>query len=93
MRTSAASSDLSVVGEGKVEIVPDLATINVGFTVNKVAIEDAQKAVDTVNNELLKRMTILVLRIKMFKHPTIQSTQTMTTPMAPKLTAIMHQPT
>lgn len=60
MRTSAASSDLSVVGEGKVEIVPDLATINVGFTTNNVATaEEAQKAVDTVNNELLKRMTAL----------------------------------
>lgn len=52
--TTNVSSELSVVGEGKVEAVPDTAKINVGITVDKaVSVADAQKQIDTVNNAII----------------------------------------
>lgn len=63
--TSSATSELSVVGEGKVEVVPNVATINVGVAVNKVkTVAEAQAAIDKVNNELIKRMKALGLTEK-----------------------------
>lgn len=63
--TSSATAELSVVGEGKVEVVPNVATINVGVAVNKVkTVEEAQAAIDKVNNELIKRMKAIGLTEK-----------------------------
>lgn len=57
MTTSARSSELSVVGEGKVAIVPDTASITVGISVaNEPSVETAQKKIDTVNNAIIAAM-------------------------------------
>lgn len=55
--TSAQSGELAVVGEGKVDIVPDVAYVDLGINVNGVAsVQEAQKSVDTVNNAVLAAM-------------------------------------
>jgi len=57
LRTSQVSSELSVVGEGKLDIVPDTATVDVGITVtNAKTAPDAQKQIDDVNNKIIEAM-------------------------------------
>lgn len=52
--STTRSSELSVVGEGKVEIVPDTASVNLGISVNDApTVESAQSQIDTVNNALI----------------------------------------
>ncbi len=51
------SAELSVVGEGKVEVVPDKAEINLGITVqNAASVTEAQQAINEVNNKLISAM-------------------------------------
>ncbi|MBP7118688.1 hypothetical protein KBA63_01255, partial [Candidatus Woesebacteria bacterium] len=38
--TSQVSSELSVVGEGKVDVTPDTAYVDIGVTIEKVATAD-----------------------------------------------------
>ena len=58
--TTTKSTELSVVGEGKVEAVPDTASINVGISVDKApTVEVAQKQIDTVNNAIIAAITKL----------------------------------
>lgn len=55
--TTGSSADFSVVGEGKIDVVPDTGYIDMGITVNKAAsAEDAQDQVATVNNQLVEKM-------------------------------------
>ncbi len=55
--TSQRSNELSVVGEGKVEAVPDTASIQVGITVNnKETAAAAQKEIATINNRIIEAM-------------------------------------
>lgn len=55
--TTGSSADFSVVGEGKIEVVPDTGYIEVGITVNKAATaEDAQDQIAEVNNQLVQEM-------------------------------------
>jgi uncharacterized protein YggE len=55
--SSMRSSELSVTGEGKVDIVPDTATVTVGISVARAAtVEAAQKQIDTINNQILAEM-------------------------------------
>lgn len=55
--TSTVSRELSVVGEGKVEAVPDTATVTVGITVNNVATaKEAKTQISSVNNRLIEAM-------------------------------------
>ncbi len=55
--TSMRSSELSVVGEGKVEAVPDTATVTAGITVNRASsVDAAQSQVDSVNNAIIDAM-------------------------------------
>ncbi len=57
VRTSPRSTELSVVGEGKVEAVPDTATVTVGITATNVAtVADAQARIDEVNNKIIATM-------------------------------------
>lgn len=52
--TTNRSTELSVVGEGKVEAVPDTAKIDVGITVDKGnTVADVQKQIDTTNNAII----------------------------------------
>ncbi len=52
--TSAQSGELAVVGEGKVDIVPDAAYVDLGINVNGVvSVQEAQNKVDSVNNAVI----------------------------------------
>lgn len=55
--TTTKSTELAVVGEGKVEATPDTVYIDVGITVNNQSTtEAAQKKIDEVNNAILAAM-------------------------------------
>ncbi len=57
MTTTQASGEFSVVGEGKTEAVPDTAYVDIGVTVSKAASpREAQKQIDTVNNNIVNVM-------------------------------------
>ncbi len=52
--TTMTTSEFSMVGEGKVDVVPDIAYVDVGVVVNKAASADlAQKQVDQVHNAIV----------------------------------------
>ncbi len=54
MTTSMQSSELAVVGEGKVDIAPDTAFVDLGITVSGVAtVQEAQASIDKVNNAVI----------------------------------------
>ena len=58
--TTTRSTELAVVGEGKVEVVPDTATVNLGIAVSRVStVEDAQNQIDEVNNKILSELRSL----------------------------------
>lgn len=58
--TSARSTELAVVGEGKAEVVPDTAFVDAGITVNNAATaEAAQAKIDNVNNKIISSMKAL----------------------------------
>lgn len=58
--TTEKTSELAVVGEGKVEVVPDTATVQVGITVNNApTTEAAQTEINTVNNQIVQAMQTL----------------------------------
>ncbi len=51
---AASSAELSVVGEGKMDVTPDVAHIDVGVTVNKVATpQEAQKSIAKTNSAIV----------------------------------------
>ncbi|MFA6005689.1 MAG: SIMPL domain-containing protein [Patescibacteria group bacterium] len=55
--TASQSTELSVVGEGKVDVVPDVAYINVGITVNnKTSVNEARSGIDSVNNKIIESL-------------------------------------
>lgn len=55
--TTGSNADFSVVGEGKIEVIPDTGYVDVGVTVNKaVSAEAAQDEVAKVNNQLIAKM-------------------------------------
>ena len=57
---SNTSSELAVVGEGKVDVVPDTAYVDVGITVsNAKTVEEAQGQINTINNQLIASLTKL----------------------------------
>lgn len=65
---SNTSNELAVVGEGKVDVVPDTAYVDVGITVSNLkTVKDAQDKVDGVHNALvgsLKKLGIASDEIK-----------------------------
>lgn len=62
------TSELAVVGEGKVEVVPDIVTVTAGISVNAVdTAEKAQKALDEVNNKIIEKMKGLGIEKKDIK--------------------------
>lgn len=57
------STELSVVGEGKVDVVPDTAYIDLGITVNNASsVEDAQKQINTTNNAIVAALAKLGIK-------------------------------
>ncbi len=53
--TTNRSTELSVVGEGKMEVVPDTAYIDLGVTVdNAKTVEAAQKTISETNNKIVE---------------------------------------
>lgn len=68
IKTSSVSSELSVVGEGKVDVVPDSASVNAGVTVNNLpSSEEAQKELATANNKILEAVKKLGVEKKDIK--------------------------
>ena len=58
--TTGSSADFSVIGEGKVDVVPDTGYVDVGITINKAAsAQEAQAQVATVNNAIIKKLESL----------------------------------
>ena len=54
LTTMQKSAELSVVGEGKVEVVPDSTTIDVGVTVNNLkTAQETQKELTKINNQII----------------------------------------
>lgn len=54
------TSELAVIGEGKVEATPDMAYVEAGITINNVpTVDEAQKTINKVNNEIIKSMKSL----------------------------------
>lgn len=53
--TSGTPADFSVVGEGKVDVIPDIGYIDVGVVVNRAeSPEAAQNQISAVNNKLIE---------------------------------------
>ncbi len=61
--STTKSSELSVVGEGKVNIVPDTAYVDAGVTVNNAPTVDAvQQQIDAVNNKIVDALKNLGIK-------------------------------
>lgn len=55
--TTTKTTELAVVGEGKVEVIPDTAFVDAGITVdNAPTIEEAQESINKTNNEIIQTM-------------------------------------
>lgn len=65
VKTSTVSSELAVVGEGKVDVTPDTVYIDAGVSVSNVPTADeAQKAISEINNKIIAAMKKLGLEEK-----------------------------
>jgi uncharacterized protein YggE len=61
--TSSRSSELSVVGEGKVDVVPDSAQVNLGIMVtNKPTVAEVQAIMDQTHNGIVAAMEELGIK-------------------------------
>lgn len=55
--TTTKSTELSVVGEGKIDVVPDTAYVDVGITVDNVTtVIEAQNKINETNNKIITAM-------------------------------------
>lgn len=53
--TKPSSGDLSVVGVGKIDIVPDTANVSLGIVVNNApTVQEAQSKMNTINNAIIE---------------------------------------
>lgn len=61
--TQSTKSELAVTGEGKVEVIPDTAFIDVGITVNnKPTVAEVQNSINEVNNRIVEMMRKLGIK-------------------------------
>lgn len=61
--TTNRSSELSVVGEGKIDAVPDIAHIDAGVSVaNAATVEDAQSTINKINGQIVKAAQALGIK-------------------------------
>lgn len=66
--TITPSAELAVVGEGKVDVVPDKASVDVGISVtNAATVADAQAQVNKTNNAIIAAMQQLGIEKKNIK--------------------------
>lgn len=57
IKTSTVSTELAVVGEGKVDVVPDTAQVDVGIqATNEVTVEAVESKINNVNNAIVEAM-------------------------------------
>ena len=57
VENSTKNNEFSVVGEGKIEAVPDIAKIDTGIQVNDIAsVEMAQNQINKINNDIVKAL-------------------------------------
>lgn len=62
------NQELAVVGEGKVEVIPDVAYIDVGITVNNLSTTgDAKTKIDDINNRMIESLKKLGISSKDIK--------------------------
>ena len=55
--TTNKSTELAVVGEGKVEVTPDTAYVDAGITVDRASsVEEAQKTINKINNKIINAL-------------------------------------
>jgi len=55
--STVKSTELAVVGEGKIDVVPDLAYVDAGITVNNAATtEEVQQTINKTNNDIIEAM-------------------------------------
>lgn len=58
--SSQASGELAVVGEGKIDITPNNASVDLGIVTNDAkSVEDAQNQINKVNNAIVENLTQL----------------------------------
>jgi len=63
LTTTTRTSELSVVGEGKKEAIPDTAYVDVGITVNNSqTVESTQKTINETNNKIVEAMKKLNIK-------------------------------
>lgn len=68
IKNSNVSSELAVIGEGKIDVVPDSASIEVGISVsNAKTARDAQQQVNTINTSILESLKSLSIQKKDIK--------------------------
>jgi len=61
--TRQASGELAVIGEGKVDVVPDTANVNLGIVVsNAVTVDTAQQRINEVNNAIVASLKDLGIK-------------------------------
>jgi uncharacterized protein len=82
------TTELSVVGEGKVDVVPNIAYVDLGISVTNVpTVEEAQKNIDLTNNKIIdsvlklgiKKADIKTSNYSIFPNTVYDSTQSKTT--------------
>src|SRR3989338_11199729 len=52
----AVSGELSVVGEGKVDVVPDTATIQAGITAEGKTVQEVEGKINEINNKIVSAL-------------------------------------
>ncbi len=61
--TTTRSTELSVIGEGQVEAIPDTAYVDAGITVaNGQSVDAVQKQIDDVNNKIIQNVSALGIK-------------------------------
>jgi len=57
LETTTKSTELAVVGEGKVEVAPDTAYVNAGITVdNRQTVKEVQDTMSSINNKIINSL-------------------------------------
>lgn len=55
--TTSKSTEMAVVGEGKVEVSPDTAYVDAGITVdNRATVKEVQDTMNTINNKIINAL-------------------------------------
>jgi uncharacterized protein YggE len=57
--TKSSSGEFSVVGEGKVEAIPDTATVEAGIVANGVIVDEVKRKINEVNNKIIDELSKL----------------------------------